>query len=93
MARIKKAQVEEREEFVMNLFSTDPKMTGSEANRQLQARDGQKMNLKRLYELKKKATEIKPAETAKELAVEEVFLSEDSAPMAEESGETSAEWV
>lgn len=53
MPRLSKAQVEERESFISNLFVREPNLTMDAANDQLAAKyGGMKMSPKRIYELR-----------------------------------------
>ena len=58
MPRITNEKAAEREMFVINLFKEFPKVSGKTVNDQLQAKDGFRMNIARIYQLKKKALEV-----------------------------------
>lgn len=67
MSRLNHKLVEEREEFVRNLFKSNPEMTGISAQAMLTKKFGQMMSPNRLYDLK---TEIvkgaKPKKTIRQ---------------------------
>lgn len=52
MARIKASLAAERESLAFNLFKTDKTVSVTEVNETLQARDGFKMNLSRIYAIR-----------------------------------------
>lgn len=57
MPRIKSNVASDRAAFVTELFKTNPELTIAEANDHLSQRDGFKMNLSKIYGLRKAALE------------------------------------